>query len=291
MIFKGICIVTMLLLVRLFESNHRIKHLIGASGSGESWSRQVSDSGNPVLSFNAIPLHEGGTFECLRLIKEKSAAKQSVVFHLVNTYTCTIFSRPEKDNPLLHEKSVNLLDGHWLRRYLEFKTQLNVKAIRGPELFECAFSPGLPVGSRHLLIGSTPDNLKLLEARLLSISGNRAVIRGESLPFRPMTSEEILDLVELIEDFQPNVVWVGLGTPKQDFFAQELCDLIRVPLVCVGAAFDFVSGGKKTAPIWMQKCGFEWLFRLASEPKRLWKRYLLGNLRFVLLAVKDRWSN
>jgi N-acetylglucosaminyldiphosphoundecaprenol N-acetyl-beta-D-mannosaminyltransferase len=99
----------------------------------------------------------------------------------------------------------------------------------------------------------------------------------------------MLEIVEIIEEFRPNVVWVGLGTPKQDLVAQELCHLINVPLVCVGAAFDFVSGGKKTAPVWMQQFGFEWLFRLASEPQRLWKRYLLGNLKFVLLAAKDLW--
>ena len=249
----------------------------------------MSDSQVFEHNFNGIPLLEGGTLDYIQLIRLASDANHSTVFHLVNAYTCTVFRMPTKDNPLLHDKSVNLLDGYWLRRHLELKTSRNVKSTRGPDLFERSFSPNLPIGARHLLLGSTPENLRLLEARLLSLSNNQAVIRGESLPFRPFSSADMLEIVEIIEEFRPNVVWVGLGTPKQDLVAQELCHLINVPLVCVGAAFDFVSGGKKTAPVWMQQFGFEWLFRLASEPQRLWKRYLLGNLKFVLLAAKDLW--
>jgi N-acetylglucosaminyldiphosphoundecaprenol N-acetyl-beta-D-mannosaminyltransferase len=78
-----------------------------------------------------------------------------------------------------------------------------------------------------------------------------------------------------------------LGTPKQDELIGELVNRVHVPLVAIGAAFDFLAGTKPEAPAWLQGTGLEWIFRLLSEPRRLWRRYLVGNTRFVLGAVKD----
>jgi N-acetylglucosaminyldiphosphoundecaprenol N-acetyl-beta-D-mannosaminyltransferase len=81
-----------------------------------------------------------------------------------------------------------------------------------------------------------------------------------------------------------------MGTPKQDYLAEELSRLTGITTVCVGAAFDFISGTKKEAPLFVQKIGMEWLFRLLTEPKRLWKRYIFGNLVFGYLCIKDWMS-
>jgi N-acetylglucosaminyldiphosphoundecaprenol N-acetyl-beta-D-mannosaminyltransferase len=86
-----------------------------------------------------------------------------------------------------------------------------------------------------------------------------------------------------------DAVWVGLGAPKQDLMAARLRDLDAAPTIfCVGAAFDFVAGTVKRAPRWMQRTGLEWLHRLLSEPRRLWRRYVIGNPRFVAGVVWDR---
>jgi N-acetylglucosaminyldiphosphoundecaprenol N-acetyl-beta-D-mannosaminyltransferase len=239
------------------------------------------------LEFLGISLTEGSTNDCLELIRSHSDLRNSAVFHLVNTYTCTIFANLVDENPLLQRKSINLLDGYWLRRHLENKTKSSVKSTRGPDVFERAFSPEMPVGDRHLLLGSTPENLQKLALNLVSQSKGAATIQSLSLPFGPFSDETYLEIAELASRFKPHVVWLGLGTPKQDFVAQQLCELMNTPIVCVGAAFDFLSGSKRTAPRWVQKIGLEWLFRLASEPRRLWKRYLIGNLKFMILAIRD----
>jgi len=83
------------------------------------------------------------------------------------------------------------------------------------------------------------------------------------------------------------VVWVGLGTPKQDFEAQRICDSLQVTAAAVGAAFDFVAGTKPEAPDWMRRLSLEWAFRLMSEPRRLWRRYLFGNSRFIMLVARE----
>jgi N-acetylglucosaminyldiphosphoundecaprenol N-acetyl-beta-D-mannosaminyltransferase len=161
---------------------------------------------------------------------------------------------------------------------------------RGPDVFERAFQPDLPLGERHYLLGSTPENLERLERNLSSLSKESATIGVYSPPFKELSAGEIQEIGLAVRGFRPDIVWVGLGTPKQDYFAQALSQHISVPIVCVGAAFDFLSGSKKTAPRWMQTYGLEWLFRLLTEPKRLWKRYLIGNIKFIFMAIRDKSS-
>ena len=93
-------------------------------------------------------------------------------------------------------------------------------------------------------------------------------------------------IVEMINRTNPDVLWIGISTPKQDRWIAAHVGRVKAPvLIGVGAAFDFHSGTKPQAPLWMQRSGLEWLFRLCCEPGRLWKRYLLGNSRFVVLVL------
>jgi N-acetylglucosaminyldiphosphoundecaprenol N-acetyl-beta-D-mannosaminyltransferase len=91
-----------------------------------------------------------------------------------------------------------------------------------------------------------------------------------------------------VAETDSDIVWVALGVPKQDLLAQELSKRLDVTCVGVGAAFDMLSGRTREAPAWMQHVGMEWLFRLVTEPRRLWRRYLIGNLEFLRLAWKHR---
>jgi N-acetylglucosaminyldiphosphoundecaprenol N-acetyl-beta-D-mannosaminyltransferase len=108
-----------------------------------------------------------------------------------------------------------------------------------------------------------------------------------SPPFHPLTDAERADQDSAINASDADVVWVGLGTPKQDFEAQRVCDECGVTTVAVGAAFDFVAGTKPEAPNWMRRLSLEWVFRLLTEPRRLWKRYLFGNTRFITIVLKE----
>ncbi|WP_430462249.1 WecB/TagA/CpsF family glycosyltransferase [Thalassolituus sp. LLYu03] len=108
-----------------------------------------------------------------------------------------------------------------------------------------------------------------------------------SPPFRPLTAEEDGEIVRNINDAQVNVLFVGIGCPKQERWMAEHKHSLSCVMLGVGAAFDFVAGSKKHAPRWMQKVGLEWLFRLASEPRRLWKRYLKQNPRFIYYFLQQ----
>jgi N-acetylglucosaminyldiphosphoundecaprenol N-acetyl-beta-D-mannosaminyltransferase len=108
------------------------------------------------------------------------------------------------------------------------------------------------------------------------------IVGGYSPPFRPLTRDEEDDLVAQINDARPDVLWVGIGVPKQEKWMAYMRDRLEVPVMCgVGAAFDFHAGRVPMAPRWMQERGLEWLYRAAQEPKRLLPRYLSTNPRFV----------
>jgi N-acetylglucosaminyldiphosphoundecaprenol N-acetyl-beta-D-mannosaminyltransferase len=109
-----------------------------------------------------------------------------------------------------------------------------------------------------------------------------------SPPFRPATPEEDAAMIETINRAAPDVLWVGLGAPKQEMWMHQHRGKLRVPvMIGVGAAFDFLSSRKRQAPEWMRERGLEWLFRLVQEPQRLWRRYLVGGAEFVFLVALE----
>jgi N-acetylglucosaminyldiphosphoundecaprenol N-acetyl-beta-D-mannosaminyltransferase len=118
--------------------------------------------------------------------------------------------------------------------------------------------------------------------RLQALFPGISIVGTHSPPFRPLTPAEDAALVERIDDSGADVVWVGLGTPKQERWMSEHIGRLAAPvLIGVGAAFDFHAVLKPQAPKWMRQSGLEWLFRLGSEPRRLWRRYCVNNPLFV----------
>jgi N-acetylglucosaminyldiphosphoundecaprenol N-acetyl-beta-D-mannosaminyltransferase len=144
------------------------------------------------------------------------------------------------------------------------------------------------VGYRHYLLGGAPGVPEQLAQALDKACPGIDIVGTHSPPFRPTTPEEDAAIIENINQAAPDVLWVGLGTPKQEMWMHRHRDKLRVPvMIGVGAAFDFLSSRKRQAPVWMQDRGLEWLFRLVQEPRRLWKRYLVGGSEFVFLVVLE----
>jgi N-acetylglucosaminyldiphosphoundecaprenol N-acetyl-beta-D-mannosaminyltransferase len=114
------------------------------------------------------------------------------------------------------------------------------------------------------------------------------IVGGYSPPFRPLTEEEERDVAQQINEARPDVLWVGIGVPKQEKWMARMRDRLDVPVMCgVGAAFDFHAGRISMAPRWMQERGLEWIYRIAQEPRRLLPRYLYTNPRFVAAFARQ----
>jgi N-acetylglucosaminyldiphosphoundecaprenol N-acetyl-beta-D-mannosaminyltransferase len=146
----------------------------------------------------------------------------------------------------------------------------------------CARSPR----HRHFLYGGESDVAAQLAAKLQGRFDGLQIAGLYAPPFRALSGEEDDQVVRLINDSRADVVWVGLGTAKQErWMASHVGRLMAPVLIGVGAAFDFLAGVKPQAPRWIRENGLEWCFRLVSEPRRLWKRYLLDSPHFVALVL------
>jgi exopolysaccharide biosynthesis WecB/TagA/CpsF family protein len=172
--------------------------------------------------------------------------------------------------------ALNLLFGASLR-----------ERIYGPALMERICARAAEEGIRVYLYGGTPEVLAGLYERMRERHPSLRIAGAESPPFRALTAEEDRATVQRIAESGARLVFLGLGCPKQEIFAAAHADCIQAVQLCVGAAFDFLAGAKPMAPSWMQARGLEWLFRLSTEPRRLWRRYLIANSFFLLQLGRE----
>ena len=189
---------------------------------------------------------------------------------------------------LLLNDSLTVPDGSplvWLGRSKGFSL---TRRVYGPDLMVDFLRETAGKGYRHFFYGGAPgvgDEL----AKIVRRDYGAVVVGVISPPFRPLTLQEDADVVQMINDARPDVLWVGLGCPKQEKWAYAHLQALDVPVVAaVGQAFDIHSGLTKQAPRWMRENGLEWLYRLCSEPRRLWKRYLVYNTEFVWRVLTSR---
>jgi len=161
------------------------------------------------------------------------------------------------------------------------------KRVYGPDLMLEFLTKNQKKGFKHFFYGSTQDTLDKLITNLKSMFPGLVVCGSFSPPFGTVSEEDDKKIVHLINEARPDIAWVGLGCPKQQLWMHKHKTRLKVPvMVGVGAAFDFFAKTKPQAPRWLRDHGFEWLFRLLTEPRRLWKRYLVGGpvfLYYVLL--------
>jgi N-acetylglucosaminyldiphosphoundecaprenol N-acetyl-beta-D-mannosaminyltransferase len=159
-----------------------------------------------------------------------------------------------------------------------------VERVYGPDLMLLAM--GAMHGVRHFFYGGAEGVAEELRARLHERFPEAIICGTYTPPFRPLTLDEEVELREVLRVHRPDIIWVGLSTPKQErFMATYLASLPTVLMVGVGAAFDFHSGRVRQAPRWMQRTGLEWLYRMFTEPRRLARRYLVNNPRFLWLIA------
>lgn len=162
------------------------------------------------------------------------------------------------------------------------------RRVYGPDLMLAFCEETQTHGYRHFLYGGEPGVAEQLAESLKRRFPALQVAGTYSPPFRPLSQEEDDEIVAMISGAAPDVLWVGLGTPKQERWMHEHRNKLNVPVVVgVGAAFDMISGRRRQAPRWMREHGLEWLFRLCQEPRRLWRRYLIYGTQFVAWIVLE----
>lgn len=195
----------------------------------------------------------------------------------------------------MHEADLVLPDGMgvvWALRLLGCR---NAQRVYGPDttlaVLGMASRERIPVG----FYGGAPATLERLVGVVRARFPGIEIVYACSPPFRPLTDKEDEQVVQAINASGARILFVGLGTPKQELWMAAHRGHVRAVMLGVGAAFDFIAGTKRQAPRWIMGVGLEWLFRLCTEPRRLWRRYLINNPRFVLLfaaeLLRARWTS
>lgn len=174
----------------------------------------------------------------------------------------------------------------WFIRKAAAKQQCR---LSGPDVMTSLCAAAMQQDEGVFLFGGRPETLDALRGALVSRFPRLRIVGTLSPPFRPLTEEEKMDVMRQITGSGAGLVFVGLGCPKQEIWMAENTRSIKAVLLGVGAAFDFHAGIIKRAPKWMRSCGFEWLHRLLSEPKRLFGRYVVTNSQFAFWVARN-WA-
>jgi len=170
----------------------------------------------------------------------------------------------------------------------KLKGNQTIQRTYGPDLMRDFCQLSQQKKYRHYFYGGTELSIEKLKKNFKKQFPDLTIAGFFSPPMRSVGEPEEENILNQINAAKPDVLWVGLGSPKQDYWMANHRDKLEVPvMIGVGAAFDFFAGIKPQAPLWMRRSGLEWVFRLCSEPKRLWKRYLVGNTIFICLILKD----
>lgn len=167
----------------------------------------------------------------------------------------------------------------WLGRRAGYR---EMDRVYGPDLFEAVLRWTETSGHTHFFYGGKPGVAEELRARVAERHPRARVVGVGTPPFRRLTAEEEAALAAQVAAARPDFFWVGMSMPKQELFMAEYHPKLEAKIMLgVGAVFDFYTGKVRQAPRWIQRSGFEWLYRLVQEPRRLWRRYLRNNPRFV----------
>jgi N-acetylglucosaminyldiphosphoundecaprenol N-acetyl-beta-D-mannosaminyltransferase len=251
---------------------------------------------NPALALAELPRRplgglpvivaspEGAAATVIQVSKERPPRGAAV--HLINAYSVALAQKDASFRKALSGEAHNFPDGKPLSWVTRFSSR-RLTQVRGPQFFHDVMDNGRASGVRHFLLGGSEDLLVALRRNLETSYPGVLIAGTHSPPFRQLSEDEVASQDELIRSSDSDIVWVGLGTPKQDFEVERLASALPVVACAVGAAFDFTAGTKKEAPSWMTRVGVEWVFRLLSEPRRLWKRYLIGNVVFLVAVVRS----
>lgn len=184
------------------------------------------------------------------------------------------------------EAAFVLPDGKPLSVYSRKHGFADAERVTGPDLMLELFKRDN--GLRHYFYGSTEETLAMLREKLMEQYPNLKIAGMVSPPFHELSEAEDAEEVRKINESGADIIWVGLGAPKQENWMYEHKDKVQGVMIGVGAGFDYHAGNIKRAPKWMQKMSLEWLYRLLQDPKRLFKRYLVTNTRYLYLIKKEK---
>jgi N-acetylglucosaminyldiphosphoundecaprenol N-acetyl-beta-D-mannosaminyltransferase len=239
--------------------------------------RQYAVCGIPITDIDAAAATD--------LIIGAAVSGTSFQVHLCNAYTLSLVDGDALLKESLLAADLNLPDGApvaWMSRGTTYNGP-----VRGAALVDAVATAGRGV-LRHYLWGGKDGVADGMSEGLRAAIPGVEIVGTETPPFGQLSDDDLVQLADQVRASSANILWIGLGTPRQDYVVHRLAPLLDIPIVPVGAAFDFWSGTVPEAPAYLHGSGLEWVYRFSREPRRLWRRYLVGNPRFLMSAWRHR---
>ena len=200
-----------------------------------------------------------------------------------NVHTTVTGYEEEDYRNIQNTAALALPDGKPLSLYSKKHGFPEAERVTGPDLMGELFARDN--GLRHYFYGGKEETIQVLSEKLPGEYPSLQIAGMVSPPFRPLTEEEDERELQKMNDAKADIIWIGLGAPKQERYMYEHRGKVNGVMIGVGAGFDYYAGTIKRAPMWMQKLSLEWLYRLMQDPKRLFRRYFVTNFKFLRLTM------
>ncbi len=198
-----------------------------------------------------------------------------------NVHTTVMAYEDPQYRKIQNSSAFTFADGAPIAKVQGRRGNLGAYRVSGPDFMDAMFRESAGTDIKHYFYGSSEETIALLSEKLPKRYPGLQIVGLESPPFRELTKEEDEAAMQRIKDSGADIIWIGLGAPKQEKWMYAHKDRLPGVMCGVGAGFNFYAGNIRRAPYWMQRAGLEWLYRLFQDPKRLFKRYLVTNLKFV----------
>jgi len=261
------------------------KHTICAISENDIWKDRRNP---PVVRVLGVPITFARREEVLNVVEDARNDGERRYIVVTNPHSILMCRRDREMLAATLGADLTLPDGvgtSLAARLLDGKSEK--QRTPGPELMLYLLDQGRAIGLRHYLYGGRPDVLEELARRMRLLFPGVLIVGTYSPPFRPLSDEEDEGIIEKISCTDPDVVWIGLGAPKQEkWMASHLGRIRAAVMIGVGAAFDYHAGAVPWAPGWVRKAGLEWIYRLLHEPRRLWRRNLDSPLFVALVCAQ-----
>ena len=241
----------------------------------------------PVLG---VPIDALSAQTAVQRIAEWAQRRESRVVCICNAHSVVTAAHDPAFMRALQAADMATPDGAPVAWMLRRQGVAGQQRVSGPDLMLDCCAQLAQQGVSIFLYGSSPATLDALQRALRVREPGLHIAGAHSPPFRALTAAEDTAVVDHIHASGAGVVWVSLGCPKQELWMAAHRGRVQAVMVGVGAAFNFHAGTVRRAPLWMREHGLEWLYRLASEPRRLWRRYLLTNTAFLVGAARQWWA-
>lgn len=234
----------------------------------------------------------------IKIVESKNVLREiPVAKNLINTINAHSYNVAQKDAlfaEALSKGDYLIPDGASVVKackFLKAKSQPKER-IAGWDLFQLEMEKLNERGGKCFFMGSSEKVLSLIKERAKTDYPN-IIVETYSPPYKPdFSDEDNVAIIKAINDANPDLLWIGMTAPKQEKWAYSHWNELNINCHCgtIGAVFDFYARTAQRAPLWWQEHSLEWLYRLIKEPKRMWKRYLVGNVLFVINIFKEKFS-